>query len=206
MSIPWFARLGGPVLIGYFESRWGRHHAQWSRKHPFDQLHRVDTSGFVPGFLLTLSFTASRGGAARNQSQGPRRLPEPQQCRFLDLGCGEGRPLLVATQFGFSEITRVELLPGLARVARRNAGILANAYPDRTRINIIMADATKYRLPAESLVVFLYNARRRDRGNLRPVGGAERGRQILLTVVCHERRMSDLRRATVREMKEGPSS
>jgi len=28
----------------------------------------------------------------------------------------------------------------------------------------------------------------------------------LLWVVCHERRMSCVRRATVREMKEGPSS
>jgi hypothetical protein len=30
--------------------------------------------------------------------------------------------------------------------------------------------------------------------------------ECLERVVCHERRMSDLRRVTVREMKEGPSN
>lgn len=157
MSIPWFARLAGPVLIGYYESRWGRHDAEWSRKHPFDQLHGVDTSGFVPGFLLTLGFSAYAAAQPGIIRKALIAIPEPQQCRFLDLGCGKGRPLLVATEFGFPAITGVEVSPGLARIARRNAGILANAHPDRTRINIVTADATKYRLPAESLVIFLYN-------------------------------------------------
>jgi SAM-dependent methyltransferase len=157
VSIAWFARLVGPVLIGYYESRGGGHHAEWSRKHPFDQLHAVDTSGFVPGFLLTLGFTSYAAAQPGIIRQALTAIPAPQQCRFLDLGCGKGRPLLVATEFGFPAITGVEVSPGLARIARRNAGISANAYPDRTRINIVTADATKYRLPAENLVIFLYN-------------------------------------------------
>ena len=153
MSIPWFARLASPVLIRYYESRWSR------RKHPFDQMHGVDTSGFVPDFLLGFAVHVGYFGAQPGIIRKALSLiPEPQQCRFLDLGCGKGRPLLVATEFGFPAITGVEVSPGLARIARRNAGILANAYPDRTRISIVTADATKYRLPADSLVVFLYNA------------------------------------------------
>jgi len=157
MSIPWLARLAGPVFIGYYESRSGRH-AEWGCKHPFDQLHGVDTSGFVPGFLLG---SAARIGYAGAQPGIIRKaltvIPEPRQCHFLDIGCGKGRPLLVATEFGFRAITGVEVSPGLARIARRNAGILTNACPDRTRVNIVTADAAKYRLPAESLVIFLYN-------------------------------------------------
>jgi SAM-dependent methyltransferase len=153
MSIPWLARLAGPVLIRYYESRWRR-----PRKHPFDELHGVHTSGFVPGYLLGSTVHVGYAGAQPGIIRKALTvIPEPQQCRFLDLGCGKGRPLLVATEFGFPAITGVEVSPGLARIARRNAGILANAYPDRTRINIVTADATKYRLPAESLVVFLYN-------------------------------------------------
>jgi len=158
MSIPWFTRLGGPVLIGYYEAHKGRHQTQWARKHPFDRQYGVDTSGFVPGLLLGSSLNNGYAGAQPGIIRKALAvIPEPHQCHFLDLGCGKGRPLVVATEFGFPAITGVEVSPGLARIARRNAGILANAYPDRTRINIVTADATKYRLPTESLVVFLYN-------------------------------------------------
>jgi len=152
MSVPWFARLAGPVLIGRYERNAG------GSVHPFDQLHGVDTSGVVPGFLIGF---ASNVGYLGAQPSILRKvlavIPEPQQCHFLDLGCGKGRPLLVATEFGFRAITGVEVSPGLARIARRNAGIMANAYPDRTRINIVNADARKYRPPAERVVIFLYN-------------------------------------------------
>src|SRR5215469_15049615 len=107
MSTPWFARLAGPVLIRYYESRWGRR-----RNHPFDQLHGVDTSGFVPGYLLGSTVHVGYGGA---QPAIIRKaltvIPEPQQCRFFDLGCGKGRPLLIATEFGFPAITGVEVSP-----------------------------------------------------------------------------------------------
>jgi len=153
MSIPWFARLAGPILIRSYESLGGR-----QRKHPFDQLYGVDTSGFVPGYLLGFGVPGGYGGAQPGiVRKALTVIPEPQQCRFLDLCCGKGRPLLVATEFGFPAITGVEVSPELARIARRNAGVLANAYPDRTRIDIVTADAAKYRLPAESLVIFLYN-------------------------------------------------
>ena len=158
MSIPWFARLSGSVLIGSYESRGARHHAEWGRLHPFDQLYGVDTSGFVPGFLLGSTVRTGYAGAQPGIIRKALTvIPDPQQCHFLDLGCGKGRPLLIATEFGFPAITGVEISPGLARIARRNASIMADAYPDRTRIDIVTADATKYRLPEESLVVFLYN-------------------------------------------------
>ena len=44
------------------------------------------------------------------------------------------------------------------KIARRNAAVMAKAHPDRTRINVVTADAVEYRLPDGPLVVFLYNA------------------------------------------------
>ena len=85
MSIPWFARLASPVLIGYYESRGGRHDAE-GRKHPFDQQHGVDTSGSVPGFLLGFASTVGYLGAQPSIiHKALTVIPEPQQCHFLDL-------------------------------------------------------------------------------------------------------------------------
>lgn len=39
---------------------------------------------------------------------------------FLDLGCGKGRALLLASEYPFRQVTGMELHPGLAAVARRN--------------------------------------------------------------------------------------
>ena len=84
-------------------------------------------------------------------------IPNPQHCHFLDLGCGKGRALLVATEFRFAAIIGVDLSPTLSRTARRNADVFSRVHPDRTPIAVVTCDALAYELPAEKLVIFLYN-------------------------------------------------
>lgn len=146
----------GRALIGYYERKPSA--SPWNREHPYDQLNGVRTSGMVPGRLLTSSGTTAYAGAQPSIIRGALApIPDPWHCHFLDLGCGKGRPLLVATEFGFAAITGVELSATLSAVARRNAEVFARAHPDRTRIDIVTGDALAHPLPETKLVVFLYN-------------------------------------------------
>lgn len=134
-----------------------------AREHPYDRAHEVRTSGMLPGFVLkpgdsmeayATPYIAAQPSIIRTALAV---IPDSQHSCFLDLGCGKGRPLLIATEFNFLTITGVEFSPTLSRIARRNAAIFARAYPDRTRIDVVTGDALAYQLPEEKLVIFLYN-------------------------------------------------
>jgi len=84
-------------------------------------------------------------------------LPGAAQCSFLDLGCGKGRPLLVATEFPFKDIVGVELSSAFAQIARSNAERIANDYTGRRRARIEVGDATEYPIPSGDVVLFMYN-------------------------------------------------
>ena len=145
------------VIAGYDFRPSGIH-----RKHPYDRVNGTRTSGMLPSFLLnpgqpmgtpTTAYAATQPSIIRTALAA---IPDPRQCQFIDIGCGKGRPLLVATEFGFPIITGLELSPTLSRIARRNADIFARAHPDRTRIDIVTGDALLYKLPEQKLVIFLY--------------------------------------------------
>ncbi len=151
------------VLIAYFELVAARDKG-WKRTHPFDIAHGVRTSGMLPGYVLqpgdpldapTTAYAAAQPSIIRAALAA---IPEPHWCHFFDLGCGKGRPLLVATEFGFASITGVELSPTVAAIARSNAAVFARAYPERTRVTIIVGDATAPDLPAGPLALFFYNS------------------------------------------------
>jgi SAM-dependent methyltransferase len=80
-----------------------------------------------------------------------------ESCTFVDLGCGKGRPLLVATEFPFKEIIGVELSPRLSDIARKNAARFAELYPDRTRVRIVTGNAVEFPVPSGDVVMFLFN-------------------------------------------------
>jgi SAM-dependent methyltransferase len=138
----------------------------WDRLHPFDRLHGTDTSGFVSAEALratgdhpalshgTLFYGGSQPGVLREVLS---TLPELETSIFIDLGCGKGRPLLVASEFSFRDIVGIELSEELAAIARANAALIASRYPKRTRVRVEVGDATAYPLPAGNLVLFLYH-------------------------------------------------
>lgn len=135
----------------------------WERRHPFDRLNGTSTSGAVPAQNLDIS------AAARNETVGyggsqpgilraaMSALPALDGFTFVDLGCGKGRPMFVASEFQFKAIIGVELSPQLARIAADNARIMRLRYPQRVPVQVVTGDATTYALPAGDLVVLLYN-------------------------------------------------
>lgn len=135
----------------------------WERIHPFDRSEGTDTSGFVSADELPRD-QAARAHAicyAGSQPSLLRRalaeLPAVDASTFVDLGCGKGRALLVASEFPFRDILGVELSAPLARIAARNALLIAHRFPQRTAISVAVADASDFPLPAGDLVLFLYH-------------------------------------------------
>jgi SAM-dependent methyltransferase len=78
------------------------------------------------------------------------------QFTFIDIGCGKGRALLLATEYGFRRIIGIELLPELERIAHENVRAFKRR-GENTEIDLICGDATTFNFPAEPLVVFLFN-------------------------------------------------
>jgi SAM-dependent methyltransferase len=135
----------------------------WDRIHPFDRSHGTDTSGFVSPTALPESDGARVHAVCYAGSQPSlvrlalTALPALEACTFVDLGCGKGRALLVASEFPFRDILGVELSAPLARIARRNSVLIARRHPQRTAISVIVADASVFPLPAGDLVLYLYH-------------------------------------------------
>jgi SAM-dependent methyltransferase len=76
---------------------------------------------------------------------------------FVDVGCGMGRAVLLATEHPFKQVVGIELSPALHAVAREN---LAAARGLRTRcrdVRLRRGDARRSRFPRGDLVVFLFN-------------------------------------------------
>ena len=80
-----------------------------------------------------------------------------ERATFVDVGCGMGRALLLASEYPFHAIVGIEVSPALHELAREN---IANAvgFQQRCRdVRVIRADARIARYPAGPLVIFLYN-------------------------------------------------
>lgn len=70
---------------------------------------------------------------------------------FLDLGCGKGRPLMIAASLGFGRVIGVDFCPGLCIIARKNLQIA------RLNGEVICADVCDLAIPDGALVIYLYN-------------------------------------------------
>ena len=130
------------------------------REDEFDKSLGVDTKGPIGLWHLRIQSENVRE-AARYEGVNPSVLRELLQglrlrqgfssYTFVDLGCGKGRALLIASEFGFGKLIGVEFAPELARTAEENCQRLD------LPAKILNQDATEFRFPSTDLVVYLYN-------------------------------------------------
>jgi SAM-dependent methyltransferase len=73
---------------------------------------------------------------------------------FFDVGCGVGRVLCGAAQFGFRRVIGIDIDPTMTGLAERNARLLRGR---RCPIDIVTGDATTFTVPDDVTIVFLYN-------------------------------------------------
>ena len=109
-------------------------------RHPFDVQFGTETSGLIPAKQLRTGLAADRHVTAyygvapsilRTLIERWRDDVLPvrpaQDYRFLDIGAGKGRGLLVAAETPFREVVGIELHPGLSAIAEANITLVQQA-------------------------------------------------------------------------------
>jgi SAM-dependent methyltransferase len=129
----------------------------------FDWHHKTNTvrrydlegeEGLSQNREFAVPYTAARVQGVRKCL---RALDPPTTGGFVDLGCGKGRALLLAAEFGFSNVVGVEFCEPLCRIARENyeryrakTGVLAE-------VRVVHADVAQYEIEDDQTVFFMFN-------------------------------------------------
>ena len=137
--------------------------------HPFDQQHGVDTSGLIGGSELVTGHPHDRYNTAyygmspsrfRGAIERWKALPPvapTESYTFVDLGCGKGRAVMMATCFPFVEVVGVELNPKLASVAKKNLPTWRQGGSCNAPVRICCEEATEFEFPAGPCLLYLFN-------------------------------------------------
>lgn len=137
--------------------------------NPFDSAHGTDTGGLLstsrgehpsvshsrdywgtpPSMLLGVldRWSATLAGTGYSLSD----------YSFVDLGCGKGRALMVASDLPFDEIIGVELNPDLVSVAHSNLELWARTSHTCKNLRVLHDDALAFPLPEQALLLYLFN-------------------------------------------------
>jgi hypothetical protein len=144
-------------------------------KHPFDEIHGVDTSGLIAAGNLTTGHpndahvTAYYGIAPsilRTLIDLWRATSPPHPINhytFLDIGAGKGRAMLVASEFPFHQVIGIELNPTLADIAQSNLDHWLACHaadttaPPLAPIRLYEQDALTFDLPRTPTLAFLFH-------------------------------------------------
>lgn len=132
--------------------------------HPFDLKYGTDTSGIIePGALDIPDDQVAH--AVRYQTAIVDVFLDIlnslsisyEEFLFVDMGCGKGRALLLASQYPFKGIIGVEISENLHRIASSNISIYRNSMQQCHKVESVCKDAEKYQIPNEKIVFYLYN-------------------------------------------------
>lgn len=130
--------------------------------HAFDRAFNVHTGGVIE--LTTTSVDPSK--LANANVYAPvnawalrkllRKLALPKSYRFADLGCGLGRPVILAADYGFSKVTGVDFAPELCAKARENVAASRLTPQQKSAIEIVRGDVIDYLADTGDDVYFMF--------------------------------------------------
>ena len=129
----------------------------------YDRRLGIDTAGYLTSQQLGLGEEA---GNSQPYGATPPAIaefligkiaPRAKGFTFLDIGSGKGRVLLIAALFPFRKVIGVEHSAPLNETAENNVRQFAKRHPKMAPVEVVTADATKFALPDEPLVLFLFN-------------------------------------------------
>lgn len=81
---------------------------------------------------------------------------------LVDLGCGKGRILLLASEFGFKEVRGIEISPLLCTIARNNCALYKAKTKSSTEFTVIESDLCEYKVRDDEDVFYNYNTVKAD--------------------------------------------
>src|SRR5260370_30585532 len=76
---------------------------------------------------------------------------------FVDLGCGKGRAVMMASEFGFREVVGVELHAALAGIAEANVAVWSAGGRAVCPVRIVCGEATEFAFPDGACLLYLFN-------------------------------------------------
>ncbi len=129
----------------------------------FDLRYGTDTVSYVELKSLTIESENAPQGTAYQPTRLrlARRvisaLSPPPGSAFVDFGCGKGRVLLLAAEYGFQRVTGVEFARELCAVARDNVARYRRKTGVKTDIHIVEGDAAEYEIQEDENFFFMSN-------------------------------------------------
>jgi SAM-dependent methyltransferase len=139
--------------------------------HPFDLRYGVDTGGLITGDRLDSGHPRDRHITAY-WAIAPSSFESalacwnetlangPYSCRdyvFLDIGCGKGRGIMLASEVPFHRIAGVEINPTLVSIAQRNLAVWKKRPHACGDIEVLHADALAFDLPNAPVLLYVFN-------------------------------------------------
>ncbi len=147
--------VGGSVLkvLGMGAERW------------FDMRYGTDTCARSQLDELTIDSANKEKGRPYEPTRvmplrrlGPElRKIMPADSVLVDLGCGKGRVLLLASRWGFREVRGIEFARELCEIAEKNIAIYRAKTGVQTRFEVIHADVTLYPIKDDENIFFAFN-------------------------------------------------
>jgi SAM-dependent methyltransferase len=149
-------------IIGYLFT--GPPRDRFDRRYGVQTAGNVDAAaaGVTDAVALTdaIRYVPISEQVMRHVLGNAARIADPAGLAFVDLGCGKGRALVMASWYPFRSILGVELSPQHAERAQRNlAGYLVRPRRGKVRCasaTVACGNAQNCELPAGDLLVFMY--------------------------------------------------
>jgi SAM-dependent methyltransferase len=157
------ASTGLRSTLADLASLWLAYDAEQDRS--FDDAYGTDTAGSVQPEDLGIDDDDTREHAIR-YLPSPTRVTrwmldnigvDPAEYSFVDLGCGKGRVILVASERPFQRIIGVEISPELSAIARANVARYTPPTRRCQQVDVVNGDATTVDYPDSNIVLHLYH-------------------------------------------------
>ena len=81
-------------------------------------------------------------------------IKNKNKLNFIDVGCGKGKVLLVASDFGFKKIIGIDLSKKLLHICKQNIYNYKKLKHKKKLIKLINIEATKYKVTNENVFYF----------------------------------------------------
>jgi SAM-dependent methyltransferase len=131
--------------------------------HWYDFREGTSTAGLTDLDRLSISSRNKKRGVyygatkRRPFAEVLKVVSPPKDCTFVDVGCGKGKVLLMAMDYGFHRVTGIEFAHELCEAARKNVETIRRRRGLKCSIEILECDATDYVVRPQDSVFYMFH-------------------------------------------------